>query len=51
MLGHKSIVTTQRYAHVHDEDQLTAAEKIAAMCGQSPENGAVVPFPPVKKSA
>jgi integrase len=51
LLGHRSIVTTQRYAHVLEEDQLEAAKKVSERFGQSPENGTVVPFAPVKKTA
>ena len=48
MLGHKSIITSMRYDHVDDGDQLEAAKKVEAARGQIPENGKVIPFNQVR---
>jgi site-specific recombinase XerD len=51
ILGHKDIKTTLRYSHVSEGMKREAAEKLAALRGQSASESTVVPFDAGKKSA
>ena len=49
-LGHKSIQTTMRYAHVQDDDLLTAAKKLLPIARANSEHDENVVIPYAKKA-